>query len=353
MRRSWALEALEVEDLAEAVSEGSRAAVITHRNADPDSMASALIMSEVLARLGAEVCLALPEGPSRTVKDAIRELGIEVPASCRSDRRADVAVAVDSANPQQLGEYLRLYLTASTRIVLDHHREGSLADSAHIRLVDPEAPSATEIAVGIALKLGVKLKPNLATLGMLGIVYDTRRFASARAETFAAMAALAEMGGDYSWVTGFMRTSISQSSEDLSLRIAKLKAFSRLRLLRACNDILVAVTHIGSHESAIARSLVSEGADVAVVTVERREGFRVSIRVSQRAVEAGVTAGRVAKFIAEKLGGEGGGHELAGMTHLPPSAADSHDELADRIAESLQGKIGRWCVEARRTANPK
>ncbi len=343
MRIDWASSAARLRELALKAGE---VAVITHRNADLDALASGLIVSRILSHLGVEHCLEAPEGPSRQAREALKEFSLEPPPPC-GDKRYGLAITVDSTNSKQLGSALRIYLSAASRAVIDHHEPGGLIESADLAVVDPSAASTSEITVMLASELRAPMEPGLASIALLGIVADSRRFTMVGDYTFEAAQRLIESGADYGRVMEFMRKSGQQAQEDLSLRIAKLKAFSRLKLGRACNDILVAVTHIGSHEASVARSLVAEGADVAVVVVERKEGYRVSIRVSQRAVASGVTASKIAAFIVDKFGGEGGGHDMAGMAHVPPAVSVTAEDLANAIAERLPGKVGRICVEYR------
>ena len=338
--------------LADMLRRAGEAAIITHRNADLDAIASAMIVARIAESLRVKPCLEAPEGPGKQAKDALSELELAPPGPCE-DRSYRLAIAVDSTNSPQLGSALKLYLTAGARVVVDHHEPGSLAEASDLAIVDPDAASTTEITVLLSRALQVQLAGELASLALLGIVSDSRKFSIAGPYTFKAAQMLVEMGGDYGRVMEFFRKSGQQAQEDLSLRIARLKAFSRLKLGRACHDILVVVTHIGSHESAVARSLISEGADVAVVVVERREGFRVSVRVSQRALTSGIQASKLASFIAEKFGGEGGGHEMAGMAHLPHNAAQGPEELVEELAERLPGKVGRICVEYRASLQEK
>lgn len=325
-------------------------ALLTHKNADLDAIGAAVLLLYALRSVAASTCIYLPEGLSKQSRNAVERLGIELPL-CSYEERVDVAIAVDSANLVQLGPGAAIYREASFRIAVDHHEGGSVHSIADEAYVDPGASSSVEVAVSFLEELGLSPEePRAATLAMAGLVSDSRRFLIAGPHTFAVAHRLLEWGADYRVALDIahMARQPGSSAEELGERIAKLRALSRLRLARACTEVLIAVTHVGSYESVVARTLVEVGADVAVVVTERRDYYRVSVRVSRRALEWGVKAYQIAGFIAEKFGGEGGGHESAAMAHVPVSAAFSAEELAEALARSVPGRVGRLCVGARR-----
>lgn len=336
-----------VSDFVEAVKrvagKGLRAAVITHRNADPDAVGAALAVRRLISSLGFKTCLYSPEGLSSLSRDILASSGVSWAPECHAGEGYYLAVAVDSANKSQLGRALDMYESASVRAVIDHHASGSIHESADIRLVEPSAGSSTELSVMACIVAGVELSPGESTAALAGIVFDTGRFLRASRWSFEAAAALTSWGGDYAAVIEFGRSRGRRERVEFSLRYAKLKAFSRLRVGRVCGEIIVAATRIGSFESHVARSLIDEGADVGIAVAERAEEYRVSIRVSRLAIENGITARNVAEIIAEKLGGEGGGHEEAGMAHVPYKAAPGSEALLERLYKAVHGRLGRIC----------
>ncbi|MEB3779790.1 MAG: DHH family phosphoesterase [Desulfurococcales archaeon] len=321
---------------------------MTHRNADPDAIASAYLIAHALSILGLKTTIYIPEGPSRLSKRIIDRLGLDKGLIMGYDKPShrtspDMAVAVDSANPAQLGPFSELFEEATYKVVIDHHEGNTLKDKAVVSLVYKDAPSTTEIVVNVLEALGINPMNKMATLGITGILYDTKRFINARESTFKAILRLIEWGGDYREAIGLL--TMSNEKEGLSERIARLKALSRLVLGRSCNDVLVAVTRIGSHESMVARTLIDLGADVAVVVTSRGLEKRVSIRVSKSALEKGITASLIAEYLAKKYNGEGGGHDAVAMTHLKYSG--DIEDLKESIAKSLPGKIARICLSKR------
>ncbi len=335
MRQSESLKS-GLEDL-EAVIRGRRWTILTHRNADPDAISSAVAASRLIECLGGDACILLPEGLSQQSKKLVEELQINIP---HCDEAGDNVIVVDAANLVQLGSYSRLASEASTLIVMDHHATGELRDMARIAIVDPNAPASIEVLTRLLHQAGCRLEGREATLALAGLIHDSRRFQLVGRDTFRIASILVEWGGDYGRAQSLLSTG---GRPPMPERVARLKAASRIRLARACREVLIAVTHIGSYESSVARSILELGADVAIVLTERREGYRVSIRVSKQAEERGIRADAIAAYLKDKYGGEGGGHPAAAMAQIP-FIAPSIEEAADLIAKSVPGKIARMCV---------
>ncbi|MEM1873112.1 MAG: DHH family phosphoesterase [Acidilobaceae archaeon] len=328
--------------LEEVLRRSRLVGVATHSNADPDALASLVLAARIASHFGARVCIAVPEGLSKASKRLVAALSLELEESCDSSESLDVCIVVDSSNPAQLGDKASLCLSAGKLVVFDHHKLGELAKRADVAIVDESSPSTTELLVEACSKLGVSIESHVAELALAGILYDSRRFSIATKHSLLAAAKLLDYGCDYGKVVELLRVE-KEWVEELSERVAVLKALSRLKLGKACSDILIASTSVGSHESLVAKKLVELGADVALVVVDRGESKRVSVRVSKRALARGVKASDVASYVASKLGGEGGGHEEVAMAHVKSSLDSS--EIAEEIASFLPGRIGRICRE--------
>jgi len=314
--------------------------VTTHRNADPDAVASVFLACRALAELGSECCALFPEGLSKSSKKILKELEIGVKEEVCE--KLEAVLIVDASNLSQLGEAKKLIEAAKEVYLVDHHRPGDLLRIAKRAFIDENSTSNTQILVNALAGLGLRADERLATLALAGIIYDSRRFQMVDLAMLDAVKRLMLWGGSYSKALELLSTP----REETSLRMAKLKAAQRLLLGRACKDILIAVTRIGSYESKVARALVDLGADVAVVVGYHDDEIRVSIRLSQEALRKGVDASEVAKYLSEKLGGSGGGHEAAGMLHikLERLTESEIERVVEEIAKSLPGKVARMCV---------
>jgi len=334
LRRLWA------KTLVDSIRNIDSAIIATHSNADPDAIGSLIVVGRTLREYGVKACHYVPEGPSRISKEILDSLGIGLEI-CHDIERDTLVIVVDSSNPSQLGE-LGGKLTSRTVILIDHHEPGRLMDLARVVIVDRQAASTSEIVGVIAGELNVYLDPAEASAGLTGIVYDTRRFRILGDYTFEAAAYYVSHGGRI--------IEVQVEEIEFSERYARVKAASRARVSRVCQDIVLVVTHVGSYESSAARALLEIGADIAVVVGGSGSAKRISVRVSRRAADSGVYADVLARYIAEKLGGEGGGHRQVAMVHLPPGAGEPSN-IADLLAKSIQGKAARLCTQGRYRVN--
>ena len=322
------------------------AIVVAHKNADADAVGAALGVAYILRIYGVTANLVFPEGPSRMGKLILDRFGVRrwsPDCNAYGSGTRPLLVIVDTANPIQLGECSWLLKSSTRSLAVDHHSRGTLPSIVDVLLTLPGAGSSSEIVAVLADTLSIRLPENIANALYAGILIDTRWLRNPGLWSFHALDYLLRSGASPGTVASVLRET---QERDTSERIAILKAMSRLRYSRACRDILIAVTHVGSFEASVARILVDAGADVAVVAKDYREGVRISIRVSQRAVKAGIEAGILAEYIASKLGGEGGGHPGAGaVTIVTQSLTAEH--VAEELARSLPGKVSRLCVGAR------
>lgn len=314
---------------------GKSVLVTTHTNADPDAVSSALIALRLSELYGAKPCVTFPQGISKLAREMLDLTGVML-KYCNGTS-AEACFVVDASNSVQLGEVWSTCSSAPLKVLVDHHLPGNIAEVADLKLVDPTASSATELMVMLAHRADLRLSPQEATLASSGIYYDTRTFSYASRYAFKAMSVLLDWGCDHKRVSKALAV---RKRGDLSLRMAVLKALSRLKLERACEDLLIVTTHVGSFESDVANVLLSLGADVALVISDKGGALRVSVRTSDRALSKGVRAYDISLLLAERLGGEGGGHEAAAMAHLKVMPLEV---VVEEVAKVAYGRASRAC----------
>ncbi len=326
---------------------GARKAVIlVHRNADLDAMGAAAGLGGILGVYGVSWTIAVPEGVNKSVKNLLRKINLKLDIiDCDSvslSNGYDLVFLVDTASEAQLGSCSDLIRSSRNVILIDHHDKNNLIKYNNIKkYLFSDFSSSSEIVAAIAWGRNIILDDKHATLLYAGIASDSRGFKIVGKLTFEVAGYLVSRGAKTRLIA-----DLSKREPDTSERIAVLKALSRMKIGRACKDILVTVSYVGSFESSVARAMLEAGADVAAVATDTRDGVRVSLRVSERALNYGVTASLLASFIAEKLSGEGGGHRSAGMVHIR-SGELTAQMVAEKLAAALPGKVGRICSSNR------
>jgi len=324
--------------------------VAMHRNADPDALASALGVKEILRSLSHEknVLLLTSEGLEQASKKLLEALAPQTEVINDNPSGCDAAVIVDTSTPQQLNKLSSLL--SKPYVVVDHHEVNDLVRGADVGIHRASATSTSELVAELMMYLKVRPDPRILTLLIAGILYDTRVLRLASPETFAVMAWLTENGGDYRQALNILTLRETGRSEV----IARLKGLSRTGLYRLNKEAILAVTCIGAHESAVLKALIDAGADVAVAVAKRPNATRITIRVSRsflKRLGGEPIASNLALHFAKELGGSGGGH--AGAAGALISSHVSPRQILKTIARFFARRgynigileEGRWMEE--------
>jgi nanoRNase/pAp phosphatase (c-di-AMP/oligoRNAs hydrolase) len=286
---------------------------LCHKNADVDSLGSAYALSRLFGgRVGVE------DGLSAMAEMLAGRLKLEV--LVRPDQLAfDLTVAVDTSSHSQAGDPELGHCA-----IIDHHEPGDL--ECELSLIR-KASSTAEIVFGIYESAGASLDADLAFALLLAMVTDTGHFRYAPPEAFEVAARVLRRGGiQFSSVLDFL----AQVPADLSCRIATLKAASRMALIRDGAHLLV-TSKVSSFGAQAAASLVSLGADVALVGSDLGQEVRVSGRV-KRGVELDLAA--LLSDVGKQFGGSGGGHPAA--AGLVIKGADVDKVLDACVSRAIQ-----------------
>ena len=309
------------------------AAVICHRNADPDAYLSAYALSKLLRALapGCEVDMVTPGGMTTLTK----RLSARFPHATveESDRAYDLYIAVDVGDEELLNEWrAKLKSGAGVKVLVDHHpmKDGSLYDHA---MVDERATSAAEVVFALFQEVGVAMEGDTAQALLEGIMFDSSHLAIASAAGLRAVVKLMDAGADVALARKELR-----SEPDYGEVLAKLKGAQRLKIYKA-GEWVVATSIVGSFQAHVARSMIYLGADLAVVGGESDGETRVSLRATQRFAEAtGIQLGtQVAAEMAGRLGGHGGGHATAAS--FSTGAGEEAVEKTLKRAGELLGEV--------------
>ncbi len=292
--------------------------VITHRNADPDAIASAIALHEILSKVKIKSYILLPEGMNEISKQVMEKLGLsdkyryKIIDLRRGEKiliNTDILIIVDTNNPEQLG-LLAHYVFNKPFILIDHHQPGKLWRKASMIISDNNARSTSEIVANIALLSGLGLPRSISTLLLSGILYDTRRFIYATEKTFLTVYRLiSSLGADY-----LKAQSVLQHEMSIPERIARLKAAQRI-VIKKINELIIAYSHVSAYESSCARAILELGADAVFIVSRHKDKIRIVGRAKQSFIKiTGISLGRdLMPYLGRLLGGSGGGHDTAGV----------------------------------------
>jgi phosphoesterase RecJ-like protein len=321
--------------LADASKRGQRILVLCHHNADPDGIGSSIALADALRKLGAVAQAGVSEGISRISEKILNATGQEIAVDPPLD--TDIIVLVDTSSFEHLGDLgEQIKQRKSELVLIDHHRPvEEMQQFAKFYLVREGSASESELIVELIRELGVELTPEVAFLLLAGIISDTGQFRFAKGSTFEVVDALVKAGADYSRVLEVLRIP-----EDLSKRIAMLKAAQRLKLYKI-GDRLVAISKLSSFEADAATMLIRVGADIAFVGSQEKDEIRLCSRVREDLLkETQLHLGKLMSELAKQFNGTGGGHAGAASMTGKGSLADVNKQLLNALQQMLKPKEG-------------
>ncbi len=220
-------------------------------------------------------------------------------------RKLGGVICVDAASPGQLG----IELPSGIPIcVIDHHStSGWNLDKSDLE-IRWDMRSTTQIIFAYLQEYCPSaLSGPVRRLLLAGLITDTGRFRHADGPALRDGAKMLEGGEiDYaSFVELIERDDLTDSD-----RGALAAGLSRVKHSTAGTWQLMH-TNVSTSEGRMGKVLLVAGAEIALVSRHRDGVTRLSARATRNATSSGVHLGEIMAGLAEKLGGEGGGHDGA------------------------------------------
>lgn len=275
-------------------------AIVSHKNGDMDTIGSAVCLASLIGP-GAKACgVYVSKVAKRVLADVGGSFHLMDSKKPMWPRTLAGIIVVDCASYSQTG----LQFPSGIPIcVIDHHQGGSNWEEAEL-VICWEVSSTTEIIHRYAQEFDLMMSDKSATLLLAGIVTDTGRFKHANGGSFIAAGELIDK---YSIDYPAFIESIERDDLNHSQKMAIAKALSRLESIDAGEWFLLH-TSGSTNEGVVAHSLLSAGADVALVVRRAEDETRLIGRASRSAVNDGIHLGDIMSELCKTLGGEGGGH---------------------------------------------
>lgn len=303
--------------------------LLTHHNADIDAVASVLALHVGLKRLGIESDIAAAESVAKPSQKLAAGFDFLIDPDCS---QYDNVILVETSVPEQLHTVRNL----RADMIIDHHPPGKLAEHAKVKWIDENQKSASQMIFALLKELDVGIDAHLASLIAAGIVADTAHLRIAELPEFEVLVELLKAGAHWADVLKLLETPTDKSES-----IAVLLAANRMELWKI-GDLVLAFSHVKSHEAAAARGLVKLGADVAVVVADKEEEVRISSRGRPWIEKASLDLSRIFQEVGKLIGGSGGGHAQAGSANgYDKKGIEPALKFIRREIEKAMGKQGK------------
>ncbi|ABW02538.1 DHH family phosphoesterase [Caldivirga maquilingensis] len=307
-------------ELKRLIDTSQRVTLMTHRNPDLDSLASALLFRDYLNKLGKLSCLTSCNA-DKEAKQVLGKLGIELNCT-QTCTCGELTILFDVANKAQLDTEI---CQDSKVVVFDHHKVRGIRGD--LEFIDPESSSTIEVVVNVLRELGYIPSGLMATLTLAAILSETNRFSRATQGTFETVAWLLKFSGvNYRDTLALLVRELDESA-----KIALIKGSIRLIPYRA-GSMIICVTNVNAYEGLIAGKLLDIGCDAAFVVSDHNDELRIVARSRT------INVAELLSKIAGELNGEGGGHEGAGM--LVTKVKQPYVKVLNLIISNLESMLG-------------
>jgi len=295
---------------------------VVHRHADCDSVGAALGLQSLLGR--GTICT--PAGIASTAQplvDAVEATVVENP----SETTFDHIIVLDAPSSDRIAP-----IDVEAPVLIDHHEPDDLARLARSSLVDTDAAATAALVTELALDADLDITPEAALALLVGIFDDSAMLSKARPRTIELVGVLfAELDDKAAFLPDLMDRSPAQGS-----KMARALGVLRANGYRA-GDLVIASTSIGGHEGVAADQLRNSGVDLAVVCSAQDEGIRVITRASEEFAKDLNLGTKLLPELAAEFGGQGGGHNTAGVANLEGGEPDTVEAF---VVEFLEQELG-------------
>lgn len=314
-------------DIAAAIREAQRIALISHVSPDPDAIGSMLGLMLGLDALGKDVTPYNQDGMPTNLTflpgaDRVKTL-------FPGDYEPDLLITLDSADYSRIGELGQVLTGAATRLAnIDHHATNDrFGDAAWVL---DEAASTAEMIPALLSALGVTMTVEMATCLMTGILSDTLGFSTVNVTpgTLRIAADLVTMGADIAHLSEVVLRQ--QSYEDVQIWSI---GFSHMTLedrvlwttISMADRSRLGVREATSAELSNHLKYVNEADIVAVFTEVTVNEVRLSMRS-----RAGIDISGVAMSVG------GGGHTQAAGATMALTLEQAVEAVVPRLKALLQ-----------------
>ena len=305
------------------INDSNSILVITHESPDGDAIGSAMAFYSLLKDMKKSVDVVIPEVPYTFSYlkefDEIRNT---------TDRKYDLAIVVDCANKERIGQSNDEFSRCTKSIVIDHHISNT--EYGDINYVEGKISSCCQVIYYLFREWNVKITTNIGEALITGCLTDTNGFRNndVDADSFLMAADLINFGIDIHRIY-YLAVSKKSMAQYKLLKMA-------LEHLELFADGKIAFSYIsqedfenvgakkGDHEGLVDLGRNIEGVEVSIFMREDN-GYRISLRSN----------GKVnVNNLAQKFGG--GGHPMAAGIRAKGEFKETKEAIINETIKELQ-----------------
>jgi nanoRNase/pAp phosphatase (c-di-AMP/oligoRNAs hydrolase) len=315
--------------------------ITTHELVDLDGFVSCYLLNVFLNKyFKNEVYLMFPEFSKSTTEfiSTVSNRFSDIPTYFNNDfdvSKIDVILILDTNNLDQVNfsDQLNPLNSNIPFIFIDHHLElkkNYRTNLSSLNIIDEDFSSTSEIILELCEFFDFELMLSYKYLLVAAILTDSGFLKHGNNKTIERISRLLDDQLDIQEII------ISLDFEqDISEKLAKIKALQRLEILRLDNW-LIGITHVNSFEASVASVLINIGCDVSIVYSEKKSAFRISMRAKKKiCLETGLHLGKILGDLSEECEGSGGGHDGAASLNGKFELKIILDKIIEKIKQIL------------------
>jgi phosphoesterase RecJ-like protein len=316
--------------------------ITTHESVDLDGFVSCYLLNVFLKKyFKNEVYLVFSEF-SKSTTDFIKNVSnrfSEIPTYFKNDfdiSKIDLIIILDTNNLDQVNfsDKLNPINSKIPFIFIDHHLELKKSyryNLSSLNIINEDFSSTSEIILELCEFFDFDLIPSYKFLLIAAILTDSGFFKHGNNKTVNRISRLLDDQLDIQEIISSL-----DFEQDISEKLAKIKALQRLEILRLDNW-LVGITHVSSFEASVASILINIGCDVSIVYSKKKSTFRISMRAKKKiCLETGLHLGKILGDLSEECEGSGGGHDGAASLNGKFKLKIILDKIIEKIKQILK-----------------
>lgn len=315
-----------MKEIFELIDTSNSVLLLTHENPDGDAIGSVMAFYSWLKKVKKDVTVVMPEIPYTFyfLKD------INLVNKC-SSREYDLAIVVDCASVNRIGQENNEFERCKKSIVIDHHVSNTMFGT--INYVNNIAPSCAQVIYYLFKDGNVQLTKEIGEDLLVGSITDTNGFSNdnVNKETFLMTAELMALGINVHELYYNLLLKKSKAQHELmKMAIQRLEFYGNGRVVFSYishEDMENVGAKKGDHEGLVDIGRNISGVDISIFMREDN-GYNVSFRSN------GFDVSR----IALKFGG--GGHTVAAGAKINMSFKEAKEALIKETLKEIG--INEW-----------
>lgn len=302
------------------INESNSIVLLTHENPDGDAIGSAMAMYYMLTAINKSVDIVIPEIPSAGMFLSSIDKVVD-----KTDKDYDLAIVVDCANKERVGQFNNEFDRCLKSIAIDHHVSNK--QYCDINYVEEETAACCQVIYYLFKDWNVSITKEIGESLLTGLLTDTSGFRNNNVDknSFLMAADMMDLGIDlYKFYYNVLSKRTMPQYLLMKMTLERLEFFHDGKIAFSYiskEDIENVGAKCGDHEGLVDLGRNIGGVEVSIFMRED-DGYRISLRSN----------GKVnVNEIAGKFGG--GGHRMAAGVRVNSSFKETKEAL---ISETIK-----------------